>query len=155
MIRPNLGGDFKIGAEKSRTKLPEFLAGITFIALLHPAHIAIEAGRMFRPVSQFMRQGGGMAFGINGGLERRHLHIIGLLSVIGTRAAMADIGAGRRKEPLGAFDAGNRGQGQGARPWRCIARGIVTQRGRDLLGLGAWPRVRPGLSGGAAPGSTY
>jgi hypothetical protein len=64
-------------------------------------------------VGELMRQRGGMAFGIAEGLERRHLHVIRTFGVIGADSTMADIDAGRGKEPVGALDPGGRGQGRG------------------------------------------
>jgi len=57
-----------------------------------------------------------MAFGVAEGLEGRHLHIVRAFGVVGAGSAVADLGAGRGKEQLGAFDAGNRGQGRDRHP---------------------------------------
>ena len=53
-----------------------------------------------------------MALGILEGLERRHLHIVRAFGVIGTRAAMTDVGAGCSKEPVCGFDALRQRQGR-------------------------------------------
>ena len=50
------------------------------------------------------RQRGGVAHGIAEGLERRHLHIVRTFGVIGARAAMMDVGAGRAKAAPTAWD---------------------------------------------------
>ncbi len=85
---------------------------------------------MFRPMGQFMRQRSGMAFGVLEGLEGRHLHVIGLLGVVGTRAAVSNIGAGRGKELLGTLDARKWGQGRG------LGRGgILRRQAFALLGV--------------------
>ena len=64
---------------------------------------------------QFVRQRGGVALGVAEGLEGRHLHIVRAFGVIGAGAAVADVGAGRGKEPVGGFDALQRGEGRGLR----------------------------------------
>ena len=77
---------------------------------------------MFRPVGEFVRQRGG--FRIAEGLEGRHLHMVGSFSVVGACATVADLGAGRDKEPVGMLDALQRGEGRGLGR-RCILRGKV------------------------------
>jgi hypothetical protein len=114
MIRADLGGNLQIRAEERRTELGnQLLPGIAFIAPFHPAHIAIEAGRMFCPVGELMRQRGGMTFGIDERLEGWHLHVIRTLGIEGAISAMPDFSTGRGKELLGAFDARKWGQGRG------------------------------------------
>ena len=66
-------------------------------------------------MGEFMRERGGVALGVAERLEGRHLHVIRAFGVIGAGAAVADVGAGRGKEPVGALDALRQGQGRGLR----------------------------------------
>ena len=74
---------------------------------VNPGQALLVLGR----VGQFMRQRGGVAFGVAEGLEGRHLHVIRTLGVKGAGAAVPDIDTGRGEEPVGAFDARSRRQG--------------------------------------------
>ena len=55
---------------------------------------------MFRPVRQFMGERGVIALGVAEGLERRHLHVVEFLRVIGAIAAVLDGGVSWRRRIL-------------------------------------------------------
>ena len=102
VILANLRRDPEIGAEEGGTELgDEFFLRVAFIAKPHAPEIPCEALLVFRPVRDLMRQRGGVALGVAEGLEGRHLHMVGAFGIEGAGAAMADVGAGRGKEPVG------------------------------------------------------
>ncbi len=69
-------------------------------------------------MGQLVGEGGGVALGVAEGLERRHLHVVGTLGIIGARPAVPDIGAGAGEEPVRLREAIERGEGRGLRPRR-------------------------------------
>ena len=98
---------FQVGTQESRTQLcNEFLSSIALVSPALAAKVSVKALLVLRPMRQFVRQRRIVAFGVLKCLERRHLHVIRLLRVIGTVPAVADVGLGVGKEPVGRLDAG-------------------------------------------------
>jgi len=61
---------FEIGTQERRSQLGnEFFAAVTFIAPALAAEITIKTLRVFRPVGQFMGEGGVVTLGIAEGFE--------------------------------------------------------------------------------------
>src|SRR3546814_18880367 len=99
MIRADLGRDTEVGAEKSRADLgDQLLAGVAFVAPPLAPQIAVEPGRVARPVGELMGQGRRVALRIAEGLGRRHPDVIGLDRLVGPAAAAAAVGAGGGEE---------------------------------------------------------
>src|SRR3546814_13251728 len=95
MIRADLGRDTEVGAEKSRADLgDQLLAGVAFVAPPLAPQIAVEPGRVARPVGELMGQGRRVALRIAEGLRRWHPDVLGLDRLVGQVAAVADGSAG-------------------------------------------------------------
>src|SRR3546814_9677949 len=66
MIRADLWRDTEVGAEKSRADLgDQLLAGVAFVAPPLAPQIAVEPGRVARPVGELMGQGRRVALRID------------------------------------------------------------------------------------------
>jgi hypothetical protein len=94
--------EFEVGAEESASQLRyEFLAGIALVAPGFATEVAVEPGRVLRPVRRFMRQCGIEGFSVAKSLDDRHLDVVAVSAVIGAVAPVADVGLGGREERLG------------------------------------------------------
>ena len=131
MILPDFRGDPEVGAKEGAAKLGNKLfTGVTGIPPFHPPHVAGKALVVLRPVGELMRQRGGVALSVAERLEGRHLHIVRAFGIKGAGAAVADIGTGRGKEPVGGLDALQRGEGRGLG-----LRGVMRGQVLALLGI--------------------
>lgn len=95
VVFPDLRSDAEVGAEECRAEFcDQLLAGIARVAETLAAEITIETCFMPRPVREFVKRGGIVAFLVLERLERRKLDAVGGGRVIGLIAAKVNGRAG-------------------------------------------------------------
>ena len=105
--------------ERARHLRDQFLERVLFRAE-RTGVVAVEAGGMTGPMTEFMERGPVPIDRFEIGRRRRHLHEIVRRVVVGACTADAEIGAGGRDQRLGS--------------WLNLARWRRDNRRRDLLG---------------------
>src|SRR3546814_298007 len=119
VILADLRRNAEVGAEIGGPDLgDQLLAGIAFVAPALAPQVAVEPGRVARPMCEFMSQGRRVALRVAEGLGRRHLDVIGLDRVISPVAAVANLGAGVGEEGVGLLDPRDRAR-------RLLGAGII------------------------------
>ena len=105
VIFSRLRRDAEVGGQERAAKFGnKLLGGIAFVAPTLASKLAIEPLLVASPVRRLVRQGGVVAFGVLEALERRQLHEVLGDVVVGTTAAMPDVGARVAEECFGKSD---------------------------------------------------